>query len=96
MLQAASEAALTVPPLEAALSAAGIHVLASGDLGPQLKLFEYAIGDADGAHFLVQALVDKASRTMSVTVKSDAPLDAAGAAQRFLAARSAGLRGLWA
>lgn len=66
--------------MEAALRARSVLCVASGDVGPMLRLFVYAQSAASAQqHFLAEVLVQKSPARAGATVKADD----ASAAQAF-------------
>lgn len=56
--------------IEQAFAGCGIMTMASGDVGPQYKFFFYA-QDQRGQVYLAETLLEKASCTMSATIKGE-------------------------
>lgn len=60
---------------EASLTERHVYTMASGELAAQFKFFFYAL-DNKNALYLIQCVIDKASKTASLTVKVDGNGDA--------------------
>jgi hypothetical protein len=73
-------------PLVAHLAAHAFVTVASGGAPPAIKLFAHAADAESGCVFLLEAVVDTAARTASVTVKSDADAARAGQLEAVVAA----------
>lgn len=73
-------------PLVAHLAARAFVTVASGGAPPAIKLFAHAADAGSGCVFLLEVVVDTASGTASVTVKSDADAARAGQLEAVVAA----------
>ena len=72
--------------ISAHLAAHAFVTVASGGAPPAIKLFAHAADAESGCVFLLEAVVDTAARTASVTVKSDADAARAGQLEAVVAA----------
>ena len=73
-IASAALTAATMDPAsaQACFAGASCFVIASGDMGAQLKFFVYAQEAGTGKYFVGELLIGKAPGTLTATIKSEA------------------------